>query len=130
LISIFPTRNIHKEKKTMVTTYIPKTSILGPTRIQRIAKKLIEEATEDRQLALDAHRFFREMIDENPQDAAAKNLMVDTLKVAQASKNNVVKILNLMVKMEDSGTVEDKTKAGGIGSPNSVFSELDSIVNE
>ena len=114
----------------MVTTYIPKTSILGPTRIQRIAKKLIEEATEDRQLALEAHRFFREMIDENPQDAAAKNLMVDTLKVAQASKNNVVKILNLMVKMEDSGTVEDKTKAGGIGSPNSVFSELDSIVNE
>ena len=114
----------------MVTTYIPKTSILGPTRIQRIAKKLIEEATEDRQLALEAHRFFREMIDENPQDAAAKNLMVDTLKVAQASKNNVVKILNLMIKMEDSGTVEEKTKGGGIGSPNSVFSELDSIVNE
>jgi hypothetical protein len=78
-----------KEKKDnlfMVTNYIPKTAILGPTRIQRIAKKLIDEAGEDRKLALEAHRFFRAMVDENPQDAAAKNLMVDTLKVAQASK--------------------------------------------
>jgi len=112
----------------MVTNYIPKTSILNPTRIQRLAKKLIEESTEDRQLALEAHRFFREMIDENPQDAAAKNLMVDTLKVAQASKNNVVKILNLMVKMGE--VEEDKTSVGGKGVPNSVFSELDNIVNE
>jgi len=112
----------------MVTNYIPKTSILNPARIQRLAKKLIEESTEDRQLALEAHRFFREMIDENPQDAAAKNLMVDTLKVAQASKNNVVKILNLMVKMGE--VEEDKTSIGGKGVPNSVFSELDNIVNE
>ena len=112
----------------MVTNYIPKTSLLGPTRIQKLAKKLIEEATEDRQLALVAPRFFREMIDENPQDAAAKILMVDTLKVAQASKHNVVKILNLMVKM---GEVEsDKTTISGKGSPNSVFADLDNIADE
>lgn len=111
----------------MPTTYIPKNSILGPTRIQRIAKKLIDEAGEDRKLALEAHRFFRAMIDENPQDAAAKNLMVDALKVAQASKNNVVKIISLMIKMESVPT--DKTKASG--SPeNSVFSELDNLLNE
>ena len=117
-----------ERKIIMVTNYIPKTSLLGPTRIQKLAKKLIEEATEDRQLALEAHRFFREMIDENPQDAAAKNLMVDTLKVAQASKNNVVKILNLMVKM---GEVEsDKTTISGKGSPNSVFADLDNIADE
>ena len=112
----------------MPTNYIPKNSLLGPTRVQRIAKKLIDEAGEDRNLALEAHRFFRAMVDENPQDAAAKNLMVDTLKVAQASKNNVVKILNLVIKMEE--TIPDaKTKASK-GSENSVFNELNNLINE
>tara|TARA_Y100000310_G_scaffold227871_1_gene230143 strand:+ start:169 stop:516 length:348 start_codon:yes stop_codon:yes gene_type:complete len=114
----------------MVTTYIPKTSLLSPTRIQRIAKKLIDEAGEDRQLALQAHRFFREMVDENPQDAAAKALMVDTLKVAQASKNNVVKILNLMIKMEEtSGAGEDITKYSTKTKSKTMFSELDTLTN-
>jgi propanediol dehydratase large subunit len=113
----------------MPTNYIPKTDIMGPTRIQRIAKKLIEEAGEDRKLALDAHRFFRAMVDENPQDSAAKALMVDALKVAQASKNNVVKIMGLMIKMQDMKA--DKTKASGTGSKeNSIFSELDNMVND
>lgn len=111
----------------MPSNYIPKNSLLGPTRIQRIAKKLIDEAGEDRKLALDAHRFFRTMIDENPQDSAAKSLMVETLKVAQASKNNVIKILSLVIKMEDSS--EGKTKASK-GSPNSVFTELDNLLND
>ena len=112
----------------MPTTYIPKTSILGPARVQRIAKKLIDEAGEDRTLALEAHRFFRAMVDENPQDAAAKTLMVDTLKVAQASKNNVVKILNLIIKMEE-GPTDMKSKASK-GAGNSVFNELDNLLNE
>ena len=110
----------------MPSNYIPKNSILGPTRVQRIAKKLIDEATEDRNLALDAHRFFRAMVDENPQDAAAKSLMVDALKVAQASKNNVVKILNLVVKMEESKNAPKNSK----GPENSVFTELDNLLNE
>lgn len=110
----------------MPSNYIPKNSILGPTRVQRIAKKLIDEAAEDRSLALDAHRFFRAMVDENPQDAAAKSLMVDALKVAQASKNNVVKILNLVVKMEETKNSPKNSK----GSENSVFTELDNLLNE
>ena len=115
-----------KDKLLMVTNYIPKTAILGPTRIQRIAKKLIDEAGEDRKLALEAHRFFRAMVDENPQDAAAKSLMVDALKVAQASKNNVVKILNLVIKMEETSGASKTSK----GSENSMFNELDNLLNE
>ena len=111
----------------MPSNYIPKNSLLGPTRVQRIAKKLIDEAAEDRQLALDAHRFFRQMVDENPQDAASKGLMVDALKVAQASKNNVVKILNLVVKMEESNNTATKNSKGP---ENSVFTELDNLLNE
>ena len=111
----------------MPSNYIPKKSLLGPTRVQRIAKKLIDEAAEYRQLALDAHRFFRTMVDENPQDAAAKSLMVDALKVAQASKNNVVKILNLVVKMEESKATANKNSKGP---ENSVFAELDNLLND
>jgi hypothetical protein len=103
---------------------------MSPTRIQRIAKKLIEESTEDRTFALEAHRFFREMVDENPQDAAAKNLMVETLKVAQASKNNVVKILNLMVKMEEATGGDDTTKYSANSKGKTIFSELDTLVDD
>lgn len=112
----------------MPSNYVPKNDIMGPTRIQRIAKKLIEDADEDRKLALEAHRFFKRMVDENPQDSAAKALMVDSLKVAQASKNNVVKIMGLMIKMQDMKA--DKTKASGSGKENSIFSELDNMINE
>ena len=112
----------------MPSNYIPKNSLLGPTRVQRIAKKLIDEAGEDRNLALEAHRFFKNMVDENPQDSTAKSLIVDSLKVAQASKNNVIKILNLVVKMEEAKD-ENITKASK-GSENSVFSELDNLLNE
>ena len=113
----------------MVTTYIPKTPIMNSNRIQRIAKKLIEEAGEDRQLALEAHRFFREMVDENPQDAAAKNLLVDCLKVAQNSKNNVVKILNLLIIMEESEEGDDKTKYSASSKGKTMFSELDNLTD-
>jgi hypothetical protein len=112
----------------MPTNYIPKNSILGPTRIQRIAKKLIEESIEDRKLALDAHRFFREMVDNNPMDSTAKALMVDTLKVAQASKNNVIKILGLVIKMEEPS--DSNTTKASKGQENSVFTELDNLLND
>ena len=57
----------------MPSEYIPKVPVLNKNRVQRIAKKLIEEAGEDRRLALEAHRFFRQMVDENPNDGAAKS---------------------------------------------------------
>ena len=105
----------------MVTTYIPKTPIMNSNRIQRIAKKLIEEAGEDRQLALEAHRFFREMVDENPQDASAKSNMVDCLKLAQSSKNHVVKIVDLLIKLE-------AVKDGSKNSESSLFNELSNMM--
>ncbi len=114
----------------MPSPYVPKTSHLSPTRIQKLAKDLISEAKDDRELALNTHKFFRQMVDENPQDSTAKSLMVDCLKVAQASKNNVIKILNLVVKMEEfTPTDAGKTKANK-GTLNSTFSDLDNLLNE
>jgi len=115
----------------MATQYVPKTSHMSVTRIQKIAKDLVGESKIDRDLALEAHRYFKKMVEENPQDSTAKQLMVDCLKVAQASKNNVIKVLSLVAKMNmDTTVIQDKTKASTKGTENSVFSELDNLLND
>jgi hypothetical protein len=111
----------------MPTTYIPKTPHLSQTKLQKIAKKLIEDSEEDRILALEAHRYFKERVEENPADNVSKSLMVDCLKVAQTSKQYTVKVITLMSKMNDERTPE-KTKSSG--QTESVFSELDNMLDE
>ena len=86
----------------MPSTYKLKTSPIDANRIQKTCKKVIDEANEDRTLALETHRFFRQMLDENPQDAAAKNLMVDCLKLAQTSKTAILKVVDLLIKLESA----------------------------
>jgi hypothetical protein len=110
----------------MPREYQLKRSPLDQNRLQKIAKDLISEAKDDRELALETYRLFRQMVEENPQDSAAKNLMADCLKIAQSSKNNVIKVMTLIIKMEDMGS--DKTKTSG-KSNDSVFSELDELTN-
>lgn len=114
----------------MPTPYVPKTNALAPSRVQKIAKKLIDEAGEDRNLALEAHKYFRNMVNENPADSTAKSLMVETLKLAQASKNNVIKILQLVVKMQDVLEGDSNTKLSSKGKDSSVFSELENLLND
>jgi hypothetical protein len=76
---------------------------------------------------LEAHRYFKERVEENPADNVSKSLMVDCLKVAQTSKQYTVKVITLMSKMNDERTPE-KTKSSG--QTESVFSELDNMLDE
>ena len=110
----------------MPKQYIPKTNYFSETRVQKMAKDVVKDCVKDRELALETYRLFRQMVEENPQDSAAKNLMADCLKIAQSSKNNVIKVMTLIIKMEDMGS--DKTKTSG-KSNDSVFSELDELTN-
>lgn len=116
----------------MPTNYEPKNAPLGPNRVQKIAKDLIREASDDRKLALEAYAYFKAIVDENPNDGTAKALMVDALKVAQSSKNNVVKVLTLVVKMEESkGSNTGSTKASPKGGPaKTTFSEIEEYLND
>ena len=107
----------------MVRNYILKTPVMDANRLQKISKKIISES-EDRKKALEVHQYFKNMVEENPQDAAAKSLMVDCLKLAQSSKVNAIKLITLLAKMEMSKDSNNK------GSVKSVFSELDSMTNE
>ena len=85
---------------------------------------MIDEANEDRRLALDTHRFFRQMLDENPQDAAAKNLMVDCLKLAQTSKGSILKVVDLLIKL-DAAQMNSSDKS----EVDSLYSQLDNLTD-
>ena len=108
----------------MPSQYVLKNSPIDKNRIQKVCKKLIDEANDDRSLALDAHRFFREMLDENPQDAAAKNLMVDCLKLAQTSKTSTLKVVDLLIKLESA-----LTKGSEKSEVDSLYSQLDNLTD-
>mgnify|MGYP003679852811 CR=1 FL=1 len=108
----------------MPSSYTLKNSPIDKNRIQKVCKKVIDEANEDRQLALDTHRFFRQMLDENPQDAAAKNLMVDCLKLAQTSKASTLKVVDLLIKLQTAQSRgADKTET------DSLYSQLDHLTD-
>jgi|TARA_R110002051_G_scaffold1143_9_gene5894 hypothetical protein len=108
----------------MPSTYVLKNSPIDKNRIQKVCKRVIDEANEDRKLALDTHRFFRQMLDANPQDASAKNLMVDCLKLAQTSKGSILKVVDLLIKLDTAQLKgSDKTDVG------SLYSQLDNLTD-
>ena len=108
----------------MPSPYILKNPPIDPNRLQKICKKVIDEANEDRKFALETHRFFRQMLDENPQDASAKNLMVDCLKLAQTSKTSILKVIDLLIKLE---TNQNKNSASA--DVDSLYSQLDNLTD-
>ena len=108
----------------MPSTYVLKNSPIDRNRLHKVCKKVIDEANEDRRLALDTHRFFREMLDENPQDAAAKNLMVDCLKLAQTSKTSTLKVVDLLIKLETA--LEKGNEKSDV---DSLYSQLDNLTD-
>jgi hypothetical protein len=107
----------------MPSEYVLKRSVIDGNRIQKISKKVIDECKEDRKLALEGYRYFKDMVDENPNDSSAKSQMVDCLKLAQNSKSHTIRILDMLVKLEsvDRSSNSDTTKNY------SVFHELEEL---
>jgi len=110
----------------MPTTYTLKKAVLDYNRLQKTCKQTLDDAKEDRQLALDLHRYFRERVEENPQDAVSKNLMVDCLKLAQSSKTNIHKTLDLLIKLESVFSSDSNSS----GSDKSLFNQLNDILHD
>tara|TARA_R110000824_G_scaffold34720_5_gene109848 strand:- start:2057 stop:2410 length:354 start_codon:yes stop_codon:yes gene_type:complete len=113
-----------KEVTSMPTDYVLKRPVLDQNRIQKYAKKILDEAGEDRTLALDAYRYFKEMVDENPQDSVAKQQMTDCLKLAQSSKSSALKVMDLLIKFESSTTKQEGSSSV------SLFSKIEQLANE
>tara|TARA_Y100001951_G_C11275055_1_gene261348 strand:- start:691 stop:1032 length:342 start_codon:yes stop_codon:yes gene_type:complete len=110
----------------MSKEYVLRRSPFDKNRMLKIGKNILEEASEDRQLALEAHRYFKDMVEQSENtDNDAKRLMVDCLKLAQSSKNNSIKTLSLMVKLEELGTQSQDSNAASVIS----FNDLESLAD-
>lgn len=107
----------------MPIEYQLKKGVLDANRLQKHAKRIIDDANEDRGLALEAYKYFKDMVDENPQDSVAKAQMVDCLKLAQTSKANIVKVMDLIVKID---TMKEKAH-GAKPTIANVFSHLENL---
>lgn len=109
----------------MSKEYVLKRPVLDQNRLQKYAKKILDEASEDRQLALEAYRYFKEMVDNNPQDSVAKQQMGDCLKLAQTSKTSALKVMDILIKFE-SFTAQNESSS----SPASLFNRIEELANE
>jgi ribosomal protein L22 len=108
----------------MPKEYILKRPVLDQNRVQKYAKKILDESTEDRSLALDAYKYFKDMVDENPQDSVAKQQMTDCLKLAQSSKTSALKVMDLLIKFESNNNKNEGA------SPSSLFNKIEELANE
>ena len=110
----------------MPSEYTLKRSVLDANRLQKHAKKIIDDASDDRNLALEAYKYFKEMVDENPQDSVSKAQMVDCLKLAQTSKTSALKVRDILIKFE---AVTAKTESSS-SSPASLFNRIEELASE
>tara|TARA_A100001515_G_scaffold111251_1_gene92304 strand:+ start:934 stop:1260 length:327 start_codon:yes stop_codon:yes gene_type:complete len=108
----------------MPREYKLKNPVLDHNRIQKYAKKILDESADDRTLALEAYRYFKDMVDENPQDSVAKQQMTDCLKLAQSSKGNALKVMDLLIKFETANSKKESATAM------TTFSRLEELSNE
>ena len=110
----------------MPKNYVLTKSPFDRNRMLKVGKKILEDANHDRDLALQAHRYFKNMVEESENtDNDAKRLTVECLKLAQSSKNNSIKALALMVKLEEiGGSTSDSDDASVIS-----FNDLEKLAD-
>lgn len=103
-------------------------------RIQKIAKKIVDESFKDRKKALDAYDFFlnelKNSVGGTPLAFDAVKGLTDSLRLAQSSFGNVMKLVEVMVRLNlimrtenGSGDLLEKGKG------KSLFSALESLVS-
>ena len=83
----------------MPTTYVLKKPVIDANRIQKIAKKVLDETADDRDKALETYEFFKRRVEQSPDDGDSKRGMVECLKLAQNSKNATLKLVDLFMRM-------------------------------
>jgi hemerythrin superfamily protein len=82
--------------------YIPKTSYFATTRIEKLAKALISDCSEDRKRSLEAFAYFKRMVETDVSDDKSKTEMNKSLQLSQDANDKVVKVLDMMIKLKQS----------------------------
>ena len=116
----------------MPRTYNPKTTPINEGRIQKIALDLIKDAKLEREYLLEAHAMFKEMIEENTQDAVAKTQMVNVLKLMQSSHSKTKEAIEVVLRYETLKLKREQGKAISKDVPDDsdLFTYLKSLDNE
>lgn len=92
----------------MPKDYQLRTNPLSRNRLLKTCKEVIDAGKEDRTLALDCYRYFKNRADDG--DDAAKAQMTVALKLAQSSKVNTIKVMELAAKIEEIFSASKKGK--------------------
>ncbi len=94
----------------MPAEYTLKKDPLSKSRLHKVAKVLIDESKEDREKALETFKYFKQIVDDMRANvdseiqenvSTAERCMIDCLKLAQDSRQKVLKALELLVKVEN-----------------------------
>lgn len=111
----------------MSKIYTPTKTYLSKERLDKLTKDTLSQCKEDRELALAAYKFFKDLIDANPAEAngADKALMLECLRLVQMAKKDVVKILEVFAKATNAVSNATESKNGSF-----TFDDLENLSNE
>jgi len=85
----------------MPREYTPKTDAFSETRIKKILYDLTKDAKVERQLVMEAYEYFKDRLEENPDDAIAKVQLGVTLKLLQTSHTKTAEAIKCLTKYEE-----------------------------
>ncbi len=105
-------------------------------RIQKIAKRIVDESFKDRQKALAAYEFFlnelKATASGNPLPFDAVKGLTDSLRLAQTSFQNVMKLVEVMVKLNLIMKSDTGSNSGDLlekGKGKSMFALLENMTS-
>ena len=94
----------------MPSIYIPKNNPFSGTRIAKIAKDLIKDAKDDRELTLEAYHYFKARVEGTDQpDTADRAHMVALLKILQTTHSKTSDAIAAVLKYEDIQLKHEKS---------------------
>jgi len=106
-----------------MSEYQLKRPVIDRNRLKKHCTTMLKQSEQDRKEALEYVRYFRKLVDdslgkiETPEgdivvtdDNVSKKCITDCLRLAQTAKQGAIKILDMMVKLEEldnKGSGED-----------------------
>jgi hypothetical protein len=92
----------------MPVHYTLKKSPFDKNRTLKLCKDAVDKFSADRSLALETYRYFKQLVEGNPNDTTSKTLMVDCLKLMQSATKNEAGLIDLISKIETNHSLEKK----------------------
>jgi hypothetical protein len=82
----------------MASDYHLKKNPLDSNRINKLIKDLSDKSKQDRRLALEVYELYKGKAEKDPN---AQKTVIESLKLAQSSKESDIKILGLLLKFKE-----------------------------